>query len=81
MVVSLFAGCAAKQEPAQTEEPAADTQQTGEPAAAEEPAAEEVTEEPVEEPKELSGEVNVYIASSEDLRLHAKRALKRIIPA
>lgn len=25
MVVSLFAGCAAKQEPAQTEEPAADT--------------------------------------------------------
>lgn len=80
MVVSLFAGCAAKQEPAQTEEPAADTQQTGEPAAAEEPAAEEVTEEPVEEPKELSGEVNVYIASSEDFALACKESFEADYP-
>ena len=80
MLVSLFAGCAAKQEPAQTEDTAADTQQTEQPTEAEEPAEEETAEEPAEEPKELSGEVNVYIASSEDFALACKESFEADYP-
>lgn len=69
MVLSLFAACGKTQEPAKTEAPA-----TTAAAKTETPA------QATEAPKELSGEVNVYMASSEDFALAVKEGFEKAYP-
>lgn len=69
MVLGLFAGCGQTQEPAKAETPAEPNT----------PSAEAPAEN-AEAPKELSGEVNVYMASSEDFALAVKEGFEKAYP-
>lgn len=69
LVVSMFAGCGAQEKPEETQAPAAQA-----------PAAAEAKPSETEAPKELSGEVNVYLASSEDFALACKEGFEAAYP-
>lgn len=70
MVLAMFAGCGQAKEPAKTETPAATAA----------PKTDAPAVEATEAPKELSGEVNIYCASSEDFALAVKEGFEADYP-